>query len=282
MIKKKIPSLKLHKRVLFLPFGRPKGGMALRKDMVFKGSMAFEGSLVLPIFLFFIMTVLLGLEAVRFQSDVQEALHQAGNRAAFEGYLIKYARGEGTDAKGQIREYLDNQVYPYLCVTGGAEGVQIKELSQAEGNGEIELLAEYGFKPFVSCLPIGEIKVRDRFLGHLWVGYRGGAGWSGGEKEVYVYVTRTGSRYHLSCQCTYLGVRPATADYSEISGMRNMSGGKYYACQRCKPAKGGIVYYTKDGQAYHGRSDCPALKRTVYMIPLSEAGGYGACSKCAG
>ena len=110
MIKKKIPSLKLRKRVLFLPFGRAKGDMALRKGMFFKGSMAFEGSLVLPIFLFFMMTVLLGLESVRFQSNVQEALHQAGNRAAFEGYLTKYAKGEGTEAKGQIREYLDSQL----------------------------------------------------------------------------------------------------------------------------------------------------------------------------
>ena len=52
MIKMKIPSLRLRKRVLFLPFGKAKGSMAL------------EGSLALPLFLFFMMTVLLGLEAV--------------------------------------------------------------------------------------------------------------------------------------------------------------------------------------------------------------------------
>ncbi|MDE6963280.1 MAG: hypothetical protein K2P30_06590 [Lachnospiraceae bacterium] len=270
MIKMKIPSLRLRKRVLFLPFGKAKGSMAL------------EGSLALPLFLFFMMTVLLGLEAVRFQSNVLEALHQSGNKAAFEGYLTKYAGKERAGAKGQIREYLDGQAYPYLCVAGGAEGVQVEELSQTEGNGRIEILVEYGLKPFIPCLPIGEIRVKDRFLSHLWIGYHGDGGESGGTKEVYVYVTKTGSRYHLSVQCTYLGIRPSAASYDEVGGLRNLSGGKYYACQRCKPAKGGIVYLTKDGQAYHGRSDCSALKRTVYMIPLGEADGYGACSKCAG
>ena len=115
MIKMKIPSLRLRKRVLFLPFGKAKGSMAL------------EGSLALPLFLFFMMTVLLGLEAVRFQSNVLEALHQSGNKAAFEGYLTKYAGKERAGAKGQIREYLDGQAYPYLCVAGGAEGVQVEE-----------------------------------------------------------------------------------------------------------------------------------------------------------
>ena len=34
------------------------------------------------------------------------------------------------------------------------------------------------------------------------------------------------------------------------------------------------------GNKYHGETDCPSLKRTVYLVPLSEAGGRSACSKC--
>lgn len=268
MNKLKIPSLKRRKRALFLPF---------RKS---KGSMALEGSLVLPIFLFFMMTVFLGLEAVRFQSNVLEALHQAGNAAAFEGDSEGYI-GEGSPgAKARVQEYLDSQLSPYLCVSGGREGVTLQEFSQ--GSGQIELLAEYGFKPFISWLPIGEIKVNDRFFTHSWIGYTGGEGQSNGAKEVYVYITKTGSRYHLSYHCTYLNPRPTAVSYEEAGLLRNASGGKYYPCQRCRPVKGGIVYFTQEGRAYHGKSDCPALKRTVYMIPLSEAVGYGACNKCGG
>lgn len=269
----KIPSLKAQKvikRALFFSFGKS------------KGSMAFEGSLVLPVFLFFMMTVLLSLEAVRFQSDVLEALHQAGNRAAFEGYREKYDGGEKTGVEGQIKEYLSSQLYPYLCVSGEENGIQVSDLSAVEEDGQIEILAEYGLKPFIEWLPIGEIKVRDRFLGHAWVGYCRREGQGSKVFEKYVYVTKTGSRYHLSYNCTYLGSQLQAVNFEDILFMRNTSGGKYYACQRCRPAKGGIVYITESGQAYHGLSDCPGLKRTIYMIPLSEAKGYNACSKCAG
>ncbi len=274
----KIPSLKeaknnintFCKRVLFLSSKKPVAGMAL------------EGSLALPIFLFFMMTVLLGLEAVRFQSNVQEALHQAGNRRACSEYQARYLDGERADAFGQIKEYLGSQLYPYLCVAGGESGIAFKDAS-AEGEGRIELWAEYGIKPFIGWLPIGQVRIRDRFVGHAWTGYSKAGNRQEEEKEdTYVYVTRTGRKYHLSYNCTYLGVKVQTVSYDSVSSLRNGSGGRYHACQRCRPGKGGTVYITGDGSSYHGKADCPALKRTVYMIPLSEADGYGACSKCAG
>ena len=115
----KIPSLKeaknnintFCKRVLFLSSKKPGAGMAL------------EGSLALPIFLFFMMTVLLGLEAVRFQSNVQEALHQAGNRRACSEYQVRYLDGERADAFGPLYEYLGSQFYSYVLVAGGDGGL---------------------------------------------------------------------------------------------------------------------------------------------------------------
>ena len=79
-----------------------------------RGSMALEGSLALPLFLFYMMTVLLGLEAIRFQSDVQQALHQAGNRKAFMEYQVKYLGAAGVDVQEQVKGYLGNQYGIYL------------------------------------------------------------------------------------------------------------------------------------------------------------------------
>lgn len=244
--------------------------------------MALEGSLVLPIFLFFIMTVLLSLEAVRFQSDMQEALHQVGNNSAFECFKVKYENGEKSGATGEIREYMRNQLYPYLCIAEGEEGIILQETYPAGEDGCIELLAKYSIKPFIGWLPIGEIKIEDRFFSHGWTGYCGLGGNEGIKQEVYVYVTRTGNRYHMSHDCTYLRVQIQAVDYEQVSVLKNQSGAKYSACSRCRPAEGGLVYITSDGNSYHGRSDCASLKRTVYMIPLKEAEGYAACSKCAG
>lgn len=273
-----IPSLKTHKiknnpfkkRAFFLSSGK------------LKGSMALEGSLVLPIFLFFVMTVLLSLEVVRFQSDVMEALYQSGNQYAFSGYLIKYANETVPDGKDQIKEYLESQTHPYLCVTGGENGVLLQNLSTIKENGKIELIAEYQLRPFINWIPIGEIKVKDCFFSHAWTGYIDSGMHGSGQEETYVYVTKTGSKYHLSYECTYLRVQVQAVNYESVFSLRNQSGEKYYACLRCKPGKGGIVYITADGNSYHGQSNCSSLKRTVYMIPLSEANNYSPCSKCAG
>lgn len=278
MQKVKIPSLNVFKyknvsfkkRAFFLSSGKTKGGMAL------------EGSLVLPVFLFFMMTVLLSLEVVRFQSQVQEALQQTGNRIAFLEYQVNYSEGTRESAIGQIRKYLRNQTAPYLCVQGGEKGVILEDLSKPE-NGEIEYKVNYNLKPFITWIPIGNITINDRFFSHGWTGYTNlNVGEKEDSQEKYVYITRTGSKYHLSCDCTYLRIQIQAADYNQISTMRNSEGGKYYACSRCRPLNGGIVYITSDGGSFHGHADCSSLKRTVYMVPLSELSEYGLCSKCGG
>lgn len=244
--------------------------------------MALEGSLVLPIFLFFMMTVLLSLEVVRFQSEVQEAIYQVGNRSAILEHQVKYSGAVRENVEGQIKEYLGSQLYPYLCVKGGESGVLLKDLSTPVDGG-IAYQVNYQIKPFVSWLPIGDITISDRFFGHAWTGYSGIETWENDiQKEIYVYITNTGSKYHLSPDCTYLHMHVQAVDYEQLTTLRNETGGKYYACLRCKPYGGGTVYITSDGSSFHGRADCSSLKRTVYMIPISEAAGYSPCSKCAG
>ena len=273
----KIPSLKIKRKKKAWQSGR---AFFLSSEKV-KASMAGEGSLVLPLFLFFMMTVLLSLETVRFQSDLAQALHQAGNKSAFTAYQVKYAGSRVHDTESHVREYLGSQIYPYHCVEGGESGVAFRDLSAACEDGRVELLVEYRIKPFIRWLPVGDVKFKDRFLGHAWTGYWGNEGHRDETKEDYVYVTKTGSKYHMSQDCTYLRVKVQAVDYGQMEFLRNQSGGKYYPCLRCRPVKRGMVYITADGGSFHSQSDCSSLKRTVYMLPLSEAEkDYDACGKC--
>ncbi len=272
--KLKAPSLKVYKvktinkRAFFLSSGKSKASMAL------------EGSLVLPIFLFFMMTILLGLEAVRFQSEVQEALYLAGSRSAFLEYQVKYAGSTREDVQLQVKEYLGSQLYPYLCVK--EENIRWQDLSTSSDGG-ILYQVSYSLKPFIGWIPIGDIKITDRFVSHAWTGYCGVQAWEKDkQQDTYVYITDTGSKYHLSHECTYLRVKIQAVSYEKAVTLRNQSGGKYYACLRCRPFKEGVVYITSDGSSFHGQADCSSLKRTVYMIPLSEADQYSPCSKCTG
>ena len=249
-----------------------------------KAGMALEGCLVLPLFFLFTVTLLYSLEMVRFQSDAYEAMHQVGSKMCFLAYERVYEQGTAglfTDSQEEeIKQYLGEQLLPYLCVEEGSDGVIVNTSWDNCGDGNLEIQTSYAMKPFVRWLPIGNIEITDAFFGHGFVGYREGGEEGGKNSDIYVYITPSGSKYHLSQECTYLKINIRAEEAEEISGLRNGSGEKYYPCETCRPGKHGLVYLTEWGNKYHGETDCPSLKRTVYLVPLSEVGGRSACSKC--
>lgn len=274
-----IPSLKVCNRIFHVPKKRA-FFLSSGRNFKCKGSMAIEGSLVLPIFLLFMMTVLLSLEAVRLQSNVAEGLYLTGNRYAVSVHNEGNPELRAIDVEARMKAYLDEQFLPYLCVKGGRDGMQVQDISSLH-SGRVEILAEYHLASVIWWLPVGEILIEDRFLGHTWTGYTGGEVWeSGREKEIYVYITKTGSKYHLSDTCSYLKVQVKAVDVKWLEDGRNKWGAKYYPCSKCKPGESGTVYVSEDGRNYHSYGDCSALKRTIYIIPMSEAEDYSACSKC--
>ena len=105
------------------------------------------------------------------------------------------------------------------------------------------------------------------------------------EEEVY-YVTAFGSVYHTTKSCRVLALKIMTVDYASLPSLRNTSGGKYYACDRCAKhavLEGTTVIVTEPGTRYHFRSDCPSLKRTITEISVSEAKEkYRPCHYCGG
>ena len=101
-----------------------------------------------------------------------------------------------------------------------------------------------------------------------------------GEEET-VYVTETGMVYHRDYHCTYLELSIQMVPASALDGLRNESQESITpAAAACTGKAHGLVYVTDYGEKYHSSLNCSGLKRTVYAVPLSEAVGKGACSKC--
>lgn len=212
----------------------------------FRGSMTLEGCIVIPIFLFFSATLLYGIVIVRFQSTVWEELHETGNNICFMA-------GKNVEAKEE----------------------KIDEM------GNVKLSVTYSLKEFIAWLPMGNLRFTDSFFGHAWVGYiKDKNAMQGEETEIYVYVTKTGTKYHLSEECTYLKVQINMADMTEIEFLRNASGEKYKECDMCRMENVKWIYFTKWGNRYHSNSSCTALRRTIYIIALSQVGNRTPCSKC--
>ena len=245
-------------------------------SFLLRGSMTVEGSLVLPLFLFYMGTLLYLLEIVRFQSNVYEALHQGVSYARLEAYANEDFLEE---TKEKVIRHLREGKLPFLCVENGESGVHIEINRDMPQIGDLEIKVTYRLKPFIRWLQIGDAEMADAMMIHGFVGYTGGFGTETGRDD-YVYVTPSGTKYHLSKDCSYIKVRLLVTEGNQIDAMRNDSGERYRACEVCMPEKEGVLYYTTWGNRFHNTGNCRGIRKNVYMIPFSEVGGRTPCSKC--
>lgn len=134
--------------------------------------------------------------------------------------------------------------------------------------------------PF-SSLFSGRKPVTRKVVVRAWVGYTGES-FQNRAGETIVYITPTGSVYHKSRDCTHLRLSIRQIASQDLSGERNQSGSRYTPCIYCirEGWSGGTAYITDYGTGYHSSAGCQGLKRTVTAIPLSQAEGRHACSRC--
>jgi len=215
-----------------------------KRNQSISGSLTIEAALVMPVFLFFMISVLYVFQIIQIQAETYQELHQRGNHIAFEGY--------------QNREQL--------------------------GDGIVDLKETYRIKPLLLWQDFGQLKVVQNYYGYAWIGYDVSKGSSSGEVlEEQVFIAETGTVYHVTMDCTHLKLSITSVNSNTISSLRNDTGGKYYQCERCPREDNGIFFITSFGTRYHSDVNCSGLKRTVSVLSLSEAvrQGYRGCSRCS-
>lgn len=242
-----------------------------------KASFTVEAAVILPLFAGFLAAILFFFRVMQVQQSVEEALQYTARKMAIYAYecrenagLVDYAAAEAVFASE-----LKNAGCPVGYV--GQGGIYLDYLQSSFQGNYIELYADYEV-----VLPIGlfgrqEIPITQRIKTRKWTGYQGESEYE--ETDRFVYVTPTGTVYHNSMDCAYLDLSIQSVSVAELSYLRNAGGSKYKPCEICGKAEG-TVYITDYGTRYHSSLTCSGLKRIVYLIRLSEAGGYGACSKC--
>ena len=259
-----------------------------------RGSMTLEAAFVLPFFLFAVLNILFAVNMIGTQSRINAALHQVGNKLAFAGYVYENTVGDALPeglagvavtegyARGQIVDYVGRSYLEHSCVKGGAGGLSFAGSSVMGEEDIIDLKISYRVRPFVELMGFDGFLMSQRYYGRAWTGYDAAGAVSGGTEEYpMVYVTKTGTVYHLDRNCTYLNPKIEMVSAQSVSDRRNESGEKYAPCGSCGTyGSGNEVYITSYGSSYHKRLNCPGLKRTIYTVPLSEVGARGGCSKC--
>lgn len=261
----------------------------------FFASLTIEAAMVVPIFLFAILNLCSMVEIFEMQMCMQSALHQTAKEMAVEGYAYKMMGTSSvanslpvqvvfseTYVRGKVNKLVTKEKLDHSIIKKGSKGISYS-FSKIMENDRIELVAVYGIEPRFSMVPFSDIYTFSQAKVRAYTGYVSSMDTNRHhEDENYVFVTQTGTVYHMDRGCSHLKLSIKLITKGDLSLARNEGGGKYKACRTCKAGKSesNLFLITNHGDKYHTSVSCTGLKRTIRSIPLSEATGYGPCSRC--
>ena len=213
-----------------------------------RGSLTVEAALILPLFLFAALALLSVMDMLTRFMDTELKLYQTARAAAVYGY------GASDYISGREGDWIRLKVvYPLK-----SRGNRFSRLLLVENHVNVHIFNGYG----TQALTPGE------------------------EREEYVYITTAEEVYHRRRSCPHLNVSVRAVSGRTVGSRRNEDGSRFHLCRYCgrgyspQQAVEGQVYVTDYGGLYHTRINCPDLKRTIRVIPLSEAAGRRPCRDC--
>lgn len=240
-----------------------------------KASVTIEAALAVPVFFFAVVCIAYLLEIQAIQTTVRSGAQYACKKVAKEAYLLPVVMPGSLES--DMVEAIGSERLNRSIIVGGSTGLDCHESRMSPKTAVLDFVVSYKVKIPILMFGIAPLSYRHEMKVKGWTGYEK-TGFVN-ENEKTVYVTETGLVYHKNYRCTYLDLSIRMVDSGQISDLRNESQGKYKPCERCG-GPGSSVYITNTGDRYHGSLSCSGLKRSVYAIPITEALGKNACSRC--
>ena len=264
------------------------------------GSMTVEASVVLPLFLFAMVTMTMPFAMMNRQRQVQAVVESVCEdlcQLAYVGYELKEKKTEiklpeeGLDMEFDVDglEGAAMMAYAQVQVRRKLNESQIRKLSLSQSefmeDGEmVNLVASYEMALPFPVLGLSAVPMTSASCRRAWIGKEGG--WledgAGEEDDEIVYVGKNSTRYHESRTCHYLYNQLTGVSREEVDGLRNADGKKYHPCAVCGGGTGGQVFIMRSGTSYHGSSSCTAIMAYVKAVKKSEVAHLGGCSYCSG
>lgn len=257
--------------------------LKVSKESIFRppaqnGSLAVEAALVVPLFLFFLLTLLSSMQLLCFSARMQYILFE-------EGMVIseRVCDKDAEDESKVIGEMLTRlNATGNIPVEGGVAGLDFS-LSELSDKEFASLCVRYQAKLLFDPFHLFHREFCQHILFHRWIGYEKGLSgrMAGGGETVYVYITEQSEVYHRNRNCTHIRLKIMETTGASLGSQRNIYGEKYGACRHCHPKRSDkTLYITPEGDCYHNSLQCSGLSRTVRAIPLSEIDGRRPCSRC--
>ena len=278
-----------------------------------KASLTVEAALVLPLFVYFIISFLYFIQIFTVQELIQSAITKMGLSLSKNSYVLQeFTSVEdviyfdtsifGEDFEKGLEEFVDNASSEFVmkqydrtyldkepinryCIIGGFDGIRYLGSSLSEDDEYIDIIASYKVKIPVHIFLIDNLKFKQRVKLRCWTGYKVAAAYEevgSTADSTMVYITETGSVYHKTAECSHIKLS-VTAVHGIPVNLRNEYGAKYYPCETCckgEPDPNATYYITSDGTRYHTIRNCSRIKRSVKEIPISKVGDRTPCKRC--
>lgn len=255
--KKNFPQNKIYKTLQ--AYGIQKRAL-FRWPVWVKASVSIEACIAIPIFLFAFLEMLSLLQALSVYStnlyEIQSAIEPFSQYAYADELPVHISEA-----------YLQ---------------IELKSLCSIDReHSAISVRRSFSVAPIIPFAEI-EIPMSQYYFVRMWTGYEKAA--TELQSDV-VYITETGQVYHIYRDCTHLSLSIQAVSRNALKDVRNEIGEVYKNCPRCLEE---IVteeidrfYITQTGDKYHGKLDCSALKRTVFVMSLEDVKDRALCLRCA-
>ena len=237
-----------------------------------RGSATLEATLVLPLFIFFVLCLYHMTQCRLADNCIYEAATETAE------YMAEYAYLDGNNIllpDYVFNSYIDDSEIIEKYVKDGLSGICFIGTVPLDEEGYVSLVVQYETRILVPFMPV--LTQEHRFVirqkAYVGAGY-GCDEMDEQEDECYVYVTDNRDVYHSTRSCTYLCLS------IQMCQIKQAVEEGYTACEICGQGEAESVYVTDHGTRFHADRGCSGLKRTVYRIRMSETGGIGGCSRC--
>ncbi len=250
-----------------------------------QGSITVETAAVLPLFLFFFLSVFSFFQVLHVRGSAQASLCNTVKNLA----VLSYAQEENTAClnlgyvQGKLWGDCPSSYLREMKVIHGMAGMKITEAKIREEGELLTFRAEFGIQTVFPYPAPKQVRTFCRVSARAWTGRDDSPAGAGGNRDGnWVYKTVSGSVYHTNPDCSYLNPSISGVTRDEVRQRRNMDGEIYRACGLCSGKGSGVVYITDTGNRYHTDLGCSGLKRTILTVPQKDIGDCPLCSKCGG
>ena len=261
-----------------------------------KGSVTVEASLVLPLFLIFIIQVYSLFEILTIYTKLQAACEETAVEAATVLALPEEAKQSELSSflfsETLVREEIIRKARlgdsADSVILGGLGGLHLFRSDLATDGENVEIIVTYRVKPRLSPSILGTMTLVNHSKVRAWTGYeKAESGEGSGQQEESgetVYVTASGEAYHLYEDCTILRAKVEKVSGKELGNKRSEDRNIYYPCEFCcgseKVEAEKNYYITPWGARFHTDPSCNALKKRYTAISIGDVGNRHLCSVC--